>query len=41
MSQDDLLTALATAAEMLRAGAKNKQVAADLERLMAEIQKSE
>ena len=39
MNTEDLLTALATAADMVRA--KNKDVADDLERLMAEIQKGE
>lgn len=41
MTQTDLLTAIATAAEQLRSGAKPKTIAADLERLVMELQKGE
>ena len=41
MTQTDLLTAIATAAEQLRNGGKPKAIAADLERLVKELQKGE
>jgi hypothetical protein len=41
MTQTDLLTAIATAAEQLQSGAKPKAIAADLERLVMELQKGE
>jgi hypothetical protein len=41
MSQADLLTAIATAAEQLRNGTNKTTVAADLERLVIELQKGE
>lgn len=41
MNQTDLLTAIATAAEQLQNGAKPKTIAADLERLVMELQKGE
>lgn len=41
LQKDDLLTAIATAAEQLRSGAKPKAIAADLERLVMELQKGE
>lgn len=41
MTTQDLLTAIATAAEQLRGGGKPKTIAADLERLVVELQKRE
>lgn len=41
MNKDDMLTALAIAAQMLRGKGKKKEVAADLERLIKELQKGE
>lgn len=40
MNKQDLMTALATAAEMLNAGQDPKQVAADLARLAKDLRKS-
>lgn len=41
MTHDDLCTAIATAVEQLRNGGKTKTIAADLERLVAELTKGE
>ena len=41
MSQEDMLTAIATAAEMLRGKGTKQEVAADLERLVLAIQAGE
>ncbi len=41
MTKIDLLTAIATAAEQLRAGINKKAIASDLERLVIELQKGE
>ncbi len=41
MTQQDILTAIATAADQLRKGVNKNTVASDLERLVMELQKGE